>query len=185
MIRDYKFRSTQSTSLHRFLSVSILEGFIWLFFHKDMLLYTKILLGLYSALTLSFCIWISEGVSWLDITTVTPVYPFPSIWILLDCKKHCTLPSRHQHRKETVFDITIFLRVCSGKEGSLVKEASLDKKAIKIFLLYFHFVFKRMKGGWKTPWPKARKAERKHWPLRLQISAQIALQALPQKMRGD
>lgn len=118
----------------------------------------------YSALTLSFCIWISEGVSWLDITTVTPVYPFPSIWILLDCKKHCTHPSRHQHRKETVFDITIFLRVCSGKEGSLVKEASLDKKAIKIFLLYFHFVFKRMKGGWKTPWPKARKAERKHWP---------------------
>lgn len=138
MIRNYKYRSTQSTSLRRFFSVSILERLIWLFFIKICYFILKYY-SAHSALTLSFCIWISEGVSWLDITTVTPVYPFPSIWILLDCKKHCTHPSRHQHRKETVFDITIFLRVCSGKEGSLVKEASLDKKAIKIFFVIFPF----------------------------------------------
>lgn len=139
MIRNYKFRSTQSTSLHRFfLRFSFRRVNLTFFFIKICYFILKYY-SAYSALTLSFCIWISEGVSWLDITTVTPVYPFPLIWILLDCKKHCTHPSRHQHRKETVFDITIFLRVCSGKEGSLVKEASLDKKAIKIFFVIFPF----------------------------------------------
>lgn len=43
---------TINSEVHRvhlftvFFSVSVLEGLIWLFFHKDMLLYTKILLGL-------------------------------------------------------------------------------------------------------------------------------------------
>lgn len=46
MIRDYKFRSTQSTSLHRFFLRFNFRKVNLTFFHKDMLLYTKILLGL-------------------------------------------------------------------------------------------------------------------------------------------
>lgn len=164
MIQNYRYCTVVHT-IHVFTLFSISEGLIWLIFfpQKDLLIYTKILLGLHCT-NLKFLYLDFRGG---QLTRYHHSYSSISISVNLNpfgLQKALRTSQQTPKQKRDSFRHNYSCVPVVGMKTPWSKKRPWIKRWLKYFLLYFHFVFKRMKGGWKTPWPKARKDERKHGP---------------------
>lgn len=185
MIQNYRYCTVVHT-IHVFTLFSISEGLIWLIFfpQKDLLIYTKILLGLHCT-NLKFLYLDFRGG---QLTRYHHSYSSISISVNLNpfgLQKALRTSQQTPKQKRDSFRHNYSCVPVVGMKTTWSKKRPWIKRWLNIFC----YISISCLSGWKVG-EKLR--DRKHGRMkgntgrvRLQISAQIVLQALPQKIGGD